>query len=315
MTTLKKELQFKYGVDEYIEVNTLLTSQLHFIGSINELQRELFPDNKLIIKVGPYEKGSFIVNLIFETGFVHSLFKKENIEIAGLIITSFAAILDLIIKLKGKKAKSVEEKGNTVIINVNGNDNTINIDKDLFNIYKSNRELTESISKNFELLDNDNDIQNITIIDKEKTQEIIKIEKEQFNSLTVQNPYFDTNKDEQTLYNQPLFIKKPNLFPEKGRVYRGGFLYRGRDIIAKISDPSFPKKINEGLRIAQGDRLICDLKIYYKFDERFMTYIETNRFEIIKVHEVIERPVTNQLSIENYKEDYEDDETDDYETV
>ena len=100
------------------------------------------------------------------------------------------------------------------------------------------------------------------------------------------------------MYEVTLYIKKPNLFPEKNKVCNWGFLFRGRDINARMCDESFLMKINKGLPVAQGDRLLVDLKAHFKWDESFMTYIETNRFDVMNVKEHRPRPEQPSFSFE-----------------
>ena len=95
--------------------------------------------------------------------------------------------------------------------------------------------------------------------------------------------------DEQTYKNQILFIKKPNLFPDKKKKWVWELLHQGRDIKAIIVDEAFMQKINNGLKVGQGDRLQADLKIFYKYDERFNTYLESKKYEVLNITKVIER--------------------------
>ena len=74
------------------------------------------------------------------------------------------------------------------------------------------------------------------------------------------------------------------MVPEKNRVWNWEFIYKGADIKAKITDRSLEKKINEGLRVGQGDRIIADLKIFYKFSKTYNTFIQSGKYEVVKIH-------------------------------
>lgn len=91
------------------------------------------------------------------------------------------------------------------------------------------------------------------------------------------------------LHDQILFIKKPNLFPIKNKKWVWELIHTGRDIKAVIIDDVFLQKINNGLKVGQGDRLKADLKIYYKFDERLNTYLESGKYEVSNITDIIER--------------------------
>jgi hypothetical protein len=49
--TKEKDFEFSYQGSNYIDVNTLLASQFHFVASLAELQKELFPDVEIKLKL------------------------------------------------------------------------------------------------------------------------------------------------------------------------------------------------------------------------------------------------------------------------
>jgi len=284
-----REFMFSYDCDDSIVANTLFTSQLNFINAINELQKELYPEAHMTIKIKPFGKGSFIVNLLFETSWIENLFTIENIAFIPVIIENLEKILNIREKLNLKKAKEEKEVDDQIEIITDG-DVIIKTGKKLFNIHRSNRNLDDYINRGFEPLIKDESIKGISIQDCETQKEYLNLKRDIFPRLTGKNEYFDQTKDGQIHYEQVLYIKKPNLYPEEGKICQWGFIYRGRDISAKMLDLEFLQFVNNGLRVAKGDRLICDLKIYMKYDEQLMTDVETNKFDVIKIHKLVERP-------------------------
>lgn len=117
----------------------------------------------------------------------------------------------------------------------------------------------------------------------------LQINKKDFSSFEEENPYLIKRTDEQIKKNQILYIKKPNLYPENKKKWIWELIHQGRDIKATIIDAAFLKKINDGLKVGQGDRLQADLKVFYKFDERVNTYLESQKYEVSNITEVIER--------------------------
>lgn len=282
----EKKFEFKYDGENFIDLNTLLTSQFHFLAAVNELQKELYPSVDLKIKVGAFNKGSFIVDLLMESSWVDSLFNKENAVIVSTIVSTFSHLINVHKFLKGRKADKIEEVGNNITLTINGDNNKITISKDVFNIYKENTTINKAIQQNFELLKDDAEIQGVQISESESSdkQVFLKIEKEEFKDLSTPNPYLERDVHEEIYARQNLFIKKPNLVPEKNRVWNWEFIYKGADIKAKITDRSLEKKINEGLRVGQGDRIIADLKIFYKFSKTYNTFIQSGKYEVVKIH-------------------------------
>jgi len=293
--TKEKDFEFSYQGDNSIDINTLLTSQFHFIASLSAIQNELYPDVELKIKVAAFEEGSFVINMIAETTFLQTMFTKENVAVLGGVLTAFKSAIEIHKYLKGKKPDSVKESGDSYVISNSGNNSPIVIDRRVYNLYKHNTQLSSSIQKNFEALEKDTAIEGIQIRPDDAPEPLIDIPQEEFAELAQPNPYLDKEQNEELHSNETVFIKKPNLMPEKNKVWNWELVHKGRDIKAKITDRAFEASINNGLRVAQGDRLIVDLKIFQKWHERFNTFIESGRFEITKVHKLIERPTQTPL--------------------
>ncbi len=295
--------EFKYDGDNFIDLNTLITSQFHFLATFNELQKELYPDASVKIKVGAFKEGSFILELLSETTWLENLFSNDSVEVAGEVLTGFATILTIRKLLKGKKAQNTKEnKNGTVDITVSDG-SVVTIKDSIFNIYQNSTVVNKAIEKNFELLNKDTEIEGIKITEvtsKKIKKDILDIDRKAFDDISQPNEYLEKSQTENTLFNERLFIKKPNLFPQKNRIWSWDFIHRGRDLKAKITDKKFLKDINNGLRVGQGDRIIVDLKVYYKFDKRFNTWVEANKFDVIKVHNFEER--TNETQIQLIKQ-------------
>ena len=285
----KEEFEFSYKGGNSIDVNTLLTSQFHFLAALNELQKELFPQGKLNLRISAFKEGSFIVQFILETSFLQEIFTKDNAKFAFEILAAFSTVVTIHQALGGKKAKEVTDNGSTVEINIRGDGNSINIDRKIFDIYKHNPTLSNAITSNFDLLEKDKSIEGIEIKESTAKEAILSVPESEFENLSKINPYLDRETTEEIYREERLFIKKPNLLPEKNKVWRWEVIHKGNDIAVKITDKDFERQINDGLRIGQGDSLVVDLKILYRWNEKFNTYVQTGKYEAIKVHRVIER--------------------------
>lgn len=295
----KKEFEFKYNGGDTIDLNTLLTSQFHFLATINEIQKELYPDAKVNLRVAGFKPGSFVVQLVIETNFIQDLLTKENAAVLTGILTGFKGVIDVYKLLKGKKAISeiASKEDGKVEIKVQGNNNTVTFDKVVFNIYRNNKTANDSINKNFELLDSDPNIEGIEILEPNKKKPLIKVPRIEFENLTQPNEYFTSDKIEHFESDQIFFIKKANLMPEKNKPWKWHLIHKGRDIESKITDNNFRIMIDDGLKIGQGDRLIADINIEQKFDKKFNTFVETGRYNIIKVHKIIERDTQKKFEL------------------
>lgn len=288
----QRRYEFKYTGTNFLDINTLLSSQFHFLAIVNEIQRQTYPNARIKIKVGSFSEGSFIINLLFESSLVQDIFNTVvgiSPAILSDILKCFSEFINLYETLKGKKPDNVTINGDNIVIHINGNSNPVTIDKRVYNIYTQNPIVNTSVQQNFDLLDADESISGITITDKEDGKEIIDIPRVKFDALKQVNECFSSNIIQQTYSNETVYIKKPNLFPDKSKSLMWGFIHRGRDITARVSDKDFLQKINEGLKIGQGDRLLVDILAYLKYDERVATFVETSKYEIIKVYKIHDR--------------------------
>jgi hypothetical protein len=283
----RKRYVFTYNGDDAIDLNTLLTSQFHLLAIINEVQREVYPGRKLSIKVEAINEGSFELQLLLEHGFFEPALIKENVDIIGGIFAIIGGLFSAYKLLKGKKADDVKPlDGNRVEININDNKGSVIIGEQAFKIYQSNKPINRAINKNFELLDKDDSIDGIEIKDKDTKEKVVEVPKEDFKSLQSHNEYLGSDTDEKIMVNQLVLIRKPDLYPKKIAIW--GFIYKGRNINAVITDEEFVNNhIIGGERVGRGDGLICDLKIFYEWNETFTTYIESDRFEIVRVREIV----------------------------
>ncbi|MGN7786806.1 hypothetical protein ACTJIJ_19895 [Niabella sp. 22666] len=280
--------EFKYeGQFNSLDALTVLHSQINFVTILKEIKDHKFPEINLSIDIKGVEKGSLDINHLIEVAAVTGMFVQDNYKYIKTIFTIFGDIIKLKKFLKSKKADEVKLVGDKVEIHLHG-DNMV-IHEDAFKIYQKSPVITNALANTSKTLAQEEQIDYVQVSEKGKKSNLLKIDKEDFELLGEENPYMSSTTDEQVLKDQILFIKKPNLFPDKNKRLVWEMIHRGRDIKAVILDADFKKQINEGLRIAQGDRLRAVLKVYYKLDERFNAYIESGKYDVIKVEEVIER--------------------------
>lgn len=281
--------EFKYEGDfKSLDALTVLHSQINFVTALKEIKDYRFPEIQLDIRIKGVEKGSLDINHVIEVAAISGMFVMENYKYIETVFKIFSDIVKLKKFLKGEKASSTKSDGNDKIeIHLNGDN--IQIHPDAFKIYQNSPIISNAFNNTSKLLLSNDDIDFIEVTEKQNNRKLLKIEKEEFGVLGQENPYLLRRSDEQTKTNQILFIKKPNLFPEKKKKWVWELIHTGRDIKAVINDDVFLQKINNGFKVGQGDRLKADLKIYYRFDDRFNTYLESGKYEVSNIREVIER--------------------------
>ena len=289
--------EFKYeGTFDSLDASIVLNSQLNFINVLNEVRRIYCPEVKLDIRIEGVNKGSLEINHIIDVIGATGMFVHENYKYIEDVITIFTDIIKIKRFLKSSKADSVKSiDGNNITINISGDNITVN--ENALKIYQNSTVVTNSLNNTSKLLDQAEEVDSIEIINKENNKKYIEFKKEEFSTLSEANPYLDKANDEKIHENQVLFIKKPNLFPEEGKKWVWELIHRGRDIKAIIVDETFRIRINKGLKVGQGDRLRADLKIHYKFDDRLNTLIETQKFEVLNISDIIERSEDQKLDL------------------
>jgi len=283
--SIKKDYEFKYDCDTHtIDINTLLASQFHFTAILQEIKTQLYPDLDLSIKVKAFEKGSFDVNQIIEITTVTSLFALENISYSSNIFSIVSGYITVKSFLKDKKATKTVDKGTKIEIYVSGNDNSIIVEKDAFNIYQNNEVINNAFKHNGKALDTDVDIENIIVTDKQSDNVVVRASKDDFENMTTHNPYLDSELKDKT---KKVFIGilKWETIPKKGSKW--SFVYENRKINqVAIKDDVFLKRIlNEKLRFGAGDKLEVDLLIKMKKDEHSGLFLE-DKFEVLHVHDI-----------------------------
>jgi hypothetical protein len=304
ITQQNTDLKIKFdGQVNQIDVNTLINSLLHITNAIaevnNELCKEIGEYKKIEVKVNAFSSGSFLVHLelIESLGDVlNHLFSRETVEylswIAGILGTTIA----LKQFLKSKKPEKVEQTSSTSFTITNTEGSTTVIDNRTFNLYFSNENYQQALTKTFETLDNDPSVTGFEITDNLDTP-VIAIQQDSFKTLAVPiEAYQDNTKIENDIEARLSVFK---IVFDEGRKWE--FYYRGNRISAKVSDDEFFQRINEGEKFAKGDLLVVSLNIHQSFDKTANTFIN-KYYEVVKVHAHIPRPEQQSLEMPRKQE-------------
>jgi len=257
------------GQTHQIDAQVLISSLIHTTTVIQELNRHLDAGKKIEIKVKALEKGSFLIHLeLLETALesLKTMFTKENIIVVSSIITGFVALIQLKKHLKGKSPKEVKDEDNRTII-INGDNNKLSIDRNIYQIYESSTVINDALSQNFDAIDQDPAISAFEITD-DKENPYVRVERSDFKDLSQKTEIIDENK-KTIIENTRLNIVRLSF--EEG--LKWDFYYRGNKISAKIADPNFQKLIDNGESFAKGDVLEVELQINQIFEDSVNTYI------------------------------------------
>ncbi len=271
-TTIKTHIKYdgNYLSDHTIDLTTLTNSLLglsSLIQNANEIiNRNAKTKVNIQVKAG-VEQNCFELCIIFNSNFIEQvnlLFKetsysiKDILEILGLLSGEglFPSVLDLIKIFKGKKLSKdiiIEENKDNVI--VQGDNNTININKNVYNTYQDPK-FRKQGQKFFSPLENEG-IENIEITDK-KTNNSKIIEAKDCNDYLKYN----IDKEEKEEYEpnisvRHLEINKPELVYDSKN---WTFILAGKRINVDISNTNIAKETIDRGEIRIGDTYQVELE-------------------------------------------------------
>ncbi len=285
------EYQLYFGGGDELDAATLGSVLLNTVALTEEANKEIGIGQSLEIKVKSNRKGSFIVDLAFiSLNNAHALIPLitlDNIKLVKSSIEDIAklvsGVLNLRKQLKDETPVKIENKGDEVVITT-GSHNEIHVNEKTFNFYFNNDRAKQSVQEIFKALNNDNTVQDFSILDAEKNK-LFEVERKEFplltNSLTAST---DTKK----IIRQKAQLNIVTLSFKTDNKWR--FIFGGYPITAAITDAAFVKKVTEGIEsFANGDSLDVELEIEQEFNQAANTYVN-KRHTIIKVLKHIPRP-------------------------
>ncbi len=280
------EFIINYNTDnDYIKLDTLVVTQSNILMVLRLIQREIYPEDEILIKVKNTQPGSFGLSELFEIVRVGlplapAIFTGSNIQIARELFKYIDSILKLKIFLKGKEPEGVKQEGNNITV-IGDNNKVFNINGNVYDIIKRDIKLDQALRETFRELEGDDSIKGIdVIVEKEK---VIEAKKEEFKYIADKNRCLNEEEGEE-IVDVRLAIIKPILDSKKK--WKWGFIYNGRTINAYVKDEDFIKRVEESrVKFGHGDVLEVKMKIVKKYDKELTIYIEDS-FEIIEVKNI-----------------------------
>lgn len=272
------------GESGQIDANTLLAAIGHYQFIMNEANKELGGDKVVELKINAIEKGSFIIDVEVVENFLKSMFSSKAAEYAASLVTIIGGVYGAYKVLKGKPAKSEQQKES---IRIKGDDNVI-INQAIINVYNQ-IPVREAISKTIEAAEKDESVDGVTVESKEET---VHFAKEDFSGYIHKS--FDSEEmlppDRITKEQARLSIISMSF--ESG--YQWQFLYKGFKIPIRVREGALMEIIDKGERFGKGDVLEVTLEIVSKYNPSYKAY-ENVKFKIAEFHKHIPAPVDSSL--------------------
>lgn len=268
---IMKDIKIKYeGQTHQIDATTFINSLLHISTLIQEISKELHPDKKVEIKINALQPGSFIVDIFLQASWlsaVGDLFTHGNLTIASEISGVLGGLISLRQLLKKEKPATILIDNSSTTITNNNGDTTI-INNNVYNIYSSNHAIQEALSNEFEVLNNDINIEGFVISDNQNNV-ITNVPREQFYGLS-ESPDQQEKEENKTIL-KIVMLNIIRLSFEKNMKWE--FYLDGHKIAAKMDDLNFYKMIDNGEKFAKGDSLEAEIELKQQFDKSVNTFI------------------------------------------
>lgn len=285
------KIRFEGQVDQ-IDVNVIISCLLHSTTIIQEANTFLDTGKKIEVKICPFEKGSFIINVELVATFVDgvkALFTQENIQVASNIIVILTGLIGFKKFMGGRQAKKITRNEKETIITNQKNETKI-IDNTTYNFYISNKPANEALSSAFESINKEPGINAYEILDK-RGNPLTKVDKSDFAALA--EDLLPEDKNERNIQIPSAILTIIGLSFDESHKWE--FSYKGRRINAKIKDPKFYMKIDEGQPFAKGDMLEVEMSVKQIWDSSVNTYMDKS-YQIDKINKHIPRGHQESLS-------------------
>lgn len=295
LNVMDTDFKIKFdGEQHQIDANILINNLIHTTSIIQEINRELHSGKTIDIKIKALQKGSFLIHIdLVETTFdsLKNLLTRENIETAAAIIGGFVGLIELKKFLKGREIKSKDEVGNKIKIE-NENGEVIFIENFVYNVYENNTIVKDALSQSFETLENDNSITGYEITDRDENP-LVRVDREDFEYLSLKSEKL--NKDEKILIQSASLNIVKLSFDNK---LKWEFYFKGNKITAKVEDPNFQKRIDNGESFSKGDMLEVEFEIKQKFDKTVNTFVNKS-YKINRIINHIKREDPPKFNFDN----------------
>lgn len=279
-------MTIKFGGTD--EINTKLFTE--FVDNtsflLEESTRSIIPDAKIKLNISAIRPGSFVFDL--NTLVDAAPLTKEVFSIAASAVGVFLGILQIKKLLKGNKPDSIVDSSEKVIIKKNTG--TVTVDKRTYNMYVK-PEINVRVSNIFYDLYQDKtkesfEVKCDSIKPNHDYANHISIDSSEFHELAIPEQFeVDDNAFIESFSSETqLKIRKAIL---EGRS-KWNFYNGTRAIDAAMLDEVFLLDVKKGkLVFSCGDRLNVTLKTEYQIDEFGVPVKNTEKFSVLKVHELI----------------------------
>lgn len=288
-----EKMQIRFASDEHqIDSNTLINYLIHYNAVVAEVNNVYGKgDKKISVKVNALKEGSFVIDLSLLEESLVTLFSNEHVQYLAGIVTIVGGIYGAYKVLKGRPAKTKEDKDaiNITLNQVNQQQN-IEINQTIINVY-NNRVVREAISKSFVTVGEDENVAGVEI-SNETTNLPVVFEREEFPLLQYND--FEHEEDIPERIEDVVETRLTIISLNFERGNRWQFMYNGFKITMTVKDDALMERIEQGARFGKGDSIRVKMRIIKEYNKSYKAY-ENKSYRIIEFLEHIIAPSQNTL--------------------
>lgn len=272
-----------------IDSRSLSESLSSLTTSIEEINKTLHTGKEISVIVKPFSPGSFEVPIELVEAVIAGILSAPHIPSIPEIIRILREFVDIKIKLKGRKEKTLEPAGNQTKITTDDG-NVYNIDRITGDLVIHNFNINSSFNRSMNRLAKDEKVNTYELQDVSR-KPLISVKKEEFDYFTL--PKNGSLEGQHIKEIRTILSIRKVVFDN---ISKWGFYYEGHKISARILDKTFQKIAQTEGRFGNGDSIDAYLRIYQEFDETANALVN-KEYEIVEVIKYIPRP----QQIEMYK--------------
>lgn len=286
---MDNSIQIKFqGEAHQIDANTLINTLIHYNAVLMQINNEYGQGaQKINLVVNAIEKGSFIIDLSVVESAIKSLFSSKSVEYIAGLITIFGGVLGAYKTLKGKPAKSKEDKAS-----IEMGDVSIEVKNTIINVYNGSS-TREAISKAFKTASEDGNVEGVIV--SSKGDDLLKADKSEFTDLIYDDFESETDvPEEKDEIDENARLTIVKLSFERGA--RWEFIYNGFKIAMNVKDDALMDIIDKGARFGKGDAIRVTLKIIKKYNQEYNVMMN-HSYKIIEFHEHIKHTLIEDVPL------------------
>lgn len=185
---------------------------------------------------------------------------------------------------------TIKGDGESTVITA-GNNASITINRNTYNIYTDNPKVGKAVSASFKELGNNPDIEYVEISEGADGGARFHADRTEFESIAAAPQHAGEDARTATLERQQLTVLRVMLKRSTKCMWQ--FAWNGIPISANIADSDFVDNL-DSYSFAIGDVMEVDLKVTQRYDRDMKAYIN-ERYEVSKVHDKHGVPRTERL--------------------